>query len=231
MNLAIWYHCCFTINGKRLPAADHVIGGQMDALKTSGLLDACSNFFIGINGDLGAATIDLPEKATVIHHGVNSFGELRTIRALEKWLPGHGEDWAVLYFHSKGVTRKIGDTHSDPWRNCMMHHLVQNWEKCVAKFQHGYDSVGCHWMEPPETPDGQYIWAGNFWWSTASYLLTLPPLMERARIKLSGIDSAESRFEGEVWHGNGEIRPIFKDFCPSWNPGRPHVQIGATVNP
>lgn len=227
--IAIFYHCVFSIGGKRLPAAETVVTSQMKALQDSGLLDAASNFFIGVNGEYGTSPVTFPEKANVFYNGSKCRTELRTLRILERWLPGH-EDWLVFYFHSKGVTHKIGDTHSDPWRECMEYHLLKNWTKCVQWLQWGYTSVGCHWMEPPETPETQYIWAGNFWWSRASYLLTLPSLLKRERVKRCGLDSVDSRYEGEVWHGNGETKPFVKDFCPNWNPGRPHVKIGATVN-
>lgn len=223
--IAIFYHCAFTIGGKRLPAAEGIVNGQMKALQDSGLLDAASNFFIGVNGEYGTVPVTLPEKANVIYNGSKCRTELRTLRILEKWLPGH-EDWLVFWFHSKGVTHKIGDTHSDAWQNCMMHHLIKNWKNCVVDLEMGYsDSVGCHWMTGDETPPGQSIWAGNFWWATGKFLRTLPSVMERARIKEFGLDDVDSRYESEVWIGNGPRLPVVYDWCPNWNPGRPHVKI------
>lgn len=224
MRLCIVYHCVFSIGGKHLPAAEGIVKSQMKALYYSGLLSAASNFFIGVNGEYGTSPVTFPEKANVIYNGSKCRTELRTLRILENWLPGH-EDWAVLFFHSKGATHKIGDSHSDPWRNCSMHHLVKNWEYCVADLGRGLDSVGTHWMTGDETPPGQSIWAGNFWWSTGKFLNTLPSVMEREQIKRLGLDHVESRYEAEVWIGNGPKLPTVYDYCSGWNPGRPHVKI------
>jgi hypothetical protein len=229
--IAIWYHCLTQINQQRLPAAQAIIHSQMKELETSGLLAAASNFFIGFNGETGTLPVTLiPEKAMVLYHTLKCRNELRTLRALEKWLPGH-EDWLVLYFHSKGATHKVGDTHSDAWRECSMHHLVKNWRECVRLIDdYKFDSVGCHWMCGEETPPGQSIWAGNAFWATGRFLNTLPSVMDRDRIKQFGLDNVDSRYESEVWIGNGPQLPSVFDYCPGWNPSRPHVKIGATVN-
>lgn len=224
--IAIFYHCAFQINQQRLPAAIPIVKSQMSALQESGLLEAASNFFIGVNGDSGTAPVTFPEKANVIYHGLRCRTELRTLRMLEKWLPGH-DDWMVLWFHSKGVTHKIGDTHSDPWRECSMHHLVRRWKYCVEDLRRGYESVGVHWMTGKETPPGQSIWAGNMFWATGKFLNTLPSILERARIKEFGLDHVDSRYEAEVAICNGLRLPKIYDYCPGWRPGRPHVTIPA----
>lgn len=223
MKIAIFYHCLFQINQQRLPAAVPIVKHQMKVLQDYGLLDAASNFFIGVNGDSGTSPVTFPEKATVIYHGLQCRNELRTLRVLEKWLPGH-EDWLVLWLHSKGATHKIGDKHSDAWRDCSMIHLVRRWRDCVADLR-VHDSVGVHWMTGDETPPGQSIWGGNMFWATGKFLMTLPSLMERDRIKLSGIDSLDSRYEAEVWVGNGPKLPRVLDYCKYWNPGKKHVTI------
>lgn len=228
MKLAIFYHCVTHIDGKRLPAATAIIDSQMAALKDSGLLDAASNFFVGFNSDYATLPVtQIPDKATVVCNGSTCKTELRTLRILEKWLPGHGDDWAVLWLHSKGATRPLGFSHSDAWRECSMHHLVKNWRNCVQDLQRGFDSVGTHWMCGDETPPGQSIWAGNIFWATGKFLLTLPSVMERDRIKAFGLDDVGSRYEAEIHIGNGPKLPKIYDWCPGWNPSRPHVKIGA----
>lgn len=223
--IAIFFHCVFSIGGKHLPAAESIVTSQMKALQDSGLLDAASNFFVGVNGEYGTSPVTFPEKANVIYNGSKCRTELRTLRILEKWLPGH-EDWLVLYFHAKGSTHKIGDSHSDAWRECSMHHLVKNWRECVRLFgDFTFDSIGCHWMSGAETPPGQSIWAGNAFWATGRFLNTLPSVMEREQIKKLGLDHADSRYESEVWIGNGPQLPSVFDFCKGWNPSRPHVKI------
>lgn len=223
--IAIFYHSLFVLGNPPdlLPCAAEIISDQMQALKSSGLEDAAAEIHCGINGgdeSIALAYEFLPHKCTRTFHGLDSRSENLTLVMLEKWLSDH-EDWLVLWFHSKGATHAPGDSFSGQWRNCMMRHLVHNWRQCVSDLESGYEAVGCHWMEPPATPATQFIFAGNFWWARVSFLRTLPSIFERERIKLSGIGSLESRYEAEVWIGNGPRPPKVKDYHgPGWNPGK-----------
>ncbi len=222
--IAIFYHSLFRIGEDILDNAIDIVHGQMSELKSCGLEDAATEIHCGVNGGEESRVFCVglfPERSKVTLHGLQCRNECRTIRLLEQWLPGH-MDWHVLYFGAKGATHPPSDPLRTSWRQCMMKHLVTDWRKCVADLESSYESVGCHWMQPPQTPTTQYIWAGTFFWSKASYLLTLPSIMERGRIKESGIDAMESRFEAEVWIGNGSRRPSIMDYCPMWTPGRPH---------
>jgi hypothetical protein len=107
--------------------------------------------------------------------------------------------------------------HITNWRNCMTKHVIQNWWKCVTDLDAGYESVGCHWLT--NQADGtQNYWGGNFWWCKASFLRTVPSMMLRGRVKLSGIGALESRFEAEVFIGNGSRLPRIKDYHHGWKP-------------
>lgn len=225
--IAIVYHCLTHLGDppQQLPAAPLIIHEQMTALKQSGLLDACDHFLVGVNGDIESQTLLaglLPDKAQVLYHGLGCRNENRTLIELETWLPGH-EDWAVLYFHSRGASHPLGDPMTTAWRHCMMKHCVGNWERCIRDLEEGYDAVGCHWMAPPKTPEGQYIFAGTHWWATGAFLLTLPPITARDRLGVSGIDAFESRYEAEVMLGNGPALPKVKDYHQvpgGWDPSR-----------
>lgn len=222
MRIAIFYHTLLWRGNPPhpLPQAIEITRLQMEALHESGLLAAADEMHVGINGGKESEALQwatIPDKAKVIYHGLDIHSENLTLAAMEKWLPGH-EDYYVLYFHCKGGTWPVGDEMRDRWRGCMMRHLVYEWQKCVHDLDQGYDAVGCHWMEPPATPPTQYIFAGNFWWAKASFLRTLPSIYERARIKMSGIGALESRFESEVWIGNGPRRPKVRDYHgPGWD--------------
>jgi hypothetical protein len=230
MKILIAYHCLLYMDDppELRPMALSIISEQMEQLRTSGLLDAADEMIVGVNGaeeSVDVARVFIPAKARLVFHGLQCRNECRTIVELERWLPGH-DDWYVLYFHAKGCTHGEGPVLDmrTLWRRCMDHNLVCEWRRCVAELEAGWESVGCHRMEPPATPPGQFIWAGNFWWAKASFLLTLPPLMERARIKQSGIDAAESRYEAEVWIGNGPRQPLYRDYHgPGWNPSLVHT--------
>jgi hypothetical protein len=224
--IAIFYHSLFYMGDP--PAiwqrAVDVVDVQMAQLKASGLADAASEIVVGINGgneSRDVASLIVPSKARLVMHGLQSHNENLTLVELEKWLPGH-PDWYVLYFHAKGST-------SDPsvlsmrtvWRECMMRNLVERWRRCVQDLDSGFESVGCHWMTPPATPHAQFIWAGNFWWARSNFLRTLPSITQRTRIQQSGIGHIDSRYESEVWIGNGPRRPIVKDYHgPSWDPSK-----------
>lgn len=223
--IAIFYHCLLFMDSpdNLCENALNIVRGQMEELKRCGLLDAAAEFHVGINGGLESLEVSrlvIPPKANMVLHGLQCRNECRTIRMIEEWLPGH-DDWYVLYFHAKNSSHATDTGIGVPWRACMMRHCVTNWRKCVAALNEGYDVAGVHFMEPPATPPGQRIMAGNFFWSKASFLAMLPSIMARDRIKESGIDSIDSRFEAEVWIGNGPRSPHVKDFHgPLWNPSR-----------
>jgi len=218
--IAIFYHCLFTIDGKILPLAPQVVAEQMNVAQASGLLDAASQMIVGINGDPSLKPLQslFPSKAQFIYHGEQCRNECRTIVALEEWLKS-SPGFNVLYFHSKGATHGLNDPDHAlrmRWRHCMMRNLVQNWRTCVTDLESGYEAVGCHWMTGDKTPPGQSIFAGNFWWASSDFLRTLPSIMVRDRIKESGIDAKISRYESEVWIGNGPRLPMVKDYHPAW---------------
>lgn len=224
MKIAIFYHSLFVLGDPPavLPNSLGVVREQMKILGQVGLLDECKTMMCGINGgDESRETAEtfLPLGAVKIFHGHRFRNECGTIRMIEEWLPGH-EDWYVLYFHAKGATHPANHELSVRWRSCMTKHVILNWRRCVQDLDAGYESAGCHWMCPPATPPTQYIWAGNFWWAKASFLKTLPSIMERDRIKLSGLHSLESRYEAEVWIGNGKRQPKIKDYHSGWSPAK-----------
>lgn len=221
--IAIFYHCLFYLDNKLLPQACQIVSQQMLDLYDCGLLSAASHFQVGVNGGPESADVAqamIPFAAVRSFHGLDCRNENCTLLEIEKWRGSH-PGWHVLYFHSKGATKPPGDSFTGTWRNCMMRHNILNWKRCVADLERGYDAVGCHWMEPPATPDGQYIFAGTFWWAKSDYLLTLPSIMERERIKISGLGAFESRYESEVWIGNGPRKPKVMDYHgPGWNPSK-----------
>lgn len=226
--IIIFFHALLRLGDppELLPGAIDIIPRQMKQLQDTGLLDAASEFIVGINDEgfegEALARILFPSKAKFVFHGLKSRCECRTILLLENWVKQHPGEYLIFYAHSKGVSHPVGSQPAlfrERWRNCMSHHCVLNWRQCVHDLESGFESVGAHWMEPPATPPGQFIWAGNFFWSRASFLSTLPSIMLRDRIKVSGIDALESRYEAEVWLGNGPRLPRIRDYHgPNWTP-------------
>lgn len=227
--IAIFYHCLF-FHGDGpgpSPIAVNVVKEQMEQLGASGLLKAATDSVACVNGGSESLTVASevlsPAFKRFVFHGTESKSENLTLVQLEQWLPRH-PGWHVLYFHAKGCTHDLAATsdaglqrymeYSPKWRRCMMNFCVTGWRDCVKALSAGCDSAGCHWMPGQGSDHSQNIWGGNFWWATSNFLLTLPSIFKRERIKLSGIASAESRYEAEVWIGNGPKLPRVKDFHP-----------------
>lgn len=153
-----------------------------------------------------------PSGSIITCHGENSFSENLTITKMQQWSWAH-PGWYVFYFHTKGASHNPADQegrYCAQWRGCMLYHLVDQWKDCVCHLDNGAEMVTCHWLTG--MADGtQCIPAGNFVWVKTDFLNTLPDIRERARCKISGIASLESRFEAEVFWGNGIRLPSVVD--------------------
>ena len=215
--ICIWYHGLFFLGDppQSMPGAMWIVAEQMGLLWATGLLNAASSMYVGVNGGLESARLvkeRIPSKAQVIFHGLGSRSENLTIVALHDWAKGH-PDWNILYFHSKGASCEHGSEkfqRNAIWRQTMMNDLVLNWRTCVAELEAGHDIVCSHWKW--HAADGsQHLPAGNFCWLTSNFVAKLPSIFERERIKISGIGAVESRYEAEVFWGNGP-RPNVKMF-------------------
>jgi hypothetical protein len=217
--ILIFYHCVFRIDDKPLPAARSIVHEQMQALRDSGLEDAASEIHVGINGtDITSgphALGLLPQKAEIRFHGDQCRNELRTLLMIEDLCKTHEGEAYILSFHSKGASHPPDSDYaklmSTPWRNRMMFHLVQDWRRCVMDLRN-FEAVGCHWLTQQGWDKSQHYFAGTFFWTRASFFRTIPSVITRQRIKDSGIDSYDSRFEAEVHLGNGPRLPKIKDY-------------------
>lgn len=217
MKIAVFYHCLFSIAGNPLWSAVKVVHEQMKLLKSSGLEDAASEIYIGVNGGLESeiyAKQFLPKKADVTFHGLKCRNENRTVLMMQEWCKKQEEEVAVLYFHSKGCSHAIGSpyevTMATPWRRRMMTNCVEDWRRCVLALN-TYDCVGCHWLAEQGSDKSQFFFAGTIYWSRASFIRTIPLITTRQRIKDSGIDALESRFEAEVILSIGKHLPFVKN--------------------
>ncbi len=219
--ICVVYHCLTHLGNPpelKAPAVD-IIREQMAELKQSGLLDACSEFIVGINGGAETqeiANLIIPAKAKVVLHGLDSRSENLTMIEVEKFVKTH-PNWNVFYHHAKSSTH---DPNSDygkfgtRWRRCMQKRCVTEWRQAVSFINNGHDAAGCHWLTGQGHDHSQHYFAGTFWWATSNFLATVPSMYLRDRIKQSGIGSLESRYEAEVWIGNGRL-PRVKDLEPS----------------
>lgn len=221
MKIVVFYHC-YLFSGdppELLSNALAVVVSQMNRLIGSGLAAAADEITIGINGGIESyevARLFVPPKARIELHGLNSKCENLTLVLLEDWLRHNQDEAHVLYFHAKSSSHNPNTDYGRfdwAWCDCMMRHCVDNWHQCVVDLS-TFEAVGCHWLTGQAQDHSQNYFAGTFWWARASYLRTLPSIFERARIKMSGIASAESKYEAEVWIGNGPRLPTVKDYHP-----------------
>ena len=236
--ICIAYHGLFFLGDppKFLPNAFGIVFRQMEQLRKTGLLKSAKEMFVGINGGIESKQyVDrcIPEKAKVTYHGLKSRSENLTICQLHEWSKTH-PGWNVLYFHAKGSSSEPGSPKAEiatEWRNTMMADLVTRWQGCVGFLDAGYDIVCSHWRW--NAADGtQHIPAGNHIWVKSDFVAKLPSMHERARIKEDGIGALTSRYESEVFWGNGP-RPNVKQFRENAGSGIPLAPqfIPATLTP
>ena len=228
MKIAIFYHTLFYLGSPPdlRPMAVDIVSEQITQMEKAGLICAADEMIVGVNGGEESediARVLLPPKAKLVFHGLQSRAENPTIVLLENWAKTH-PGWAILYLHSKGASHEHGSPYgqnvSEPWRRAMMADLVDNWRACVADLSAGAEMVCSHFMR--NMADGsQHIPAGNFLWTTSNFVRTLPSIFMRERIKVSGIAALESRYEAEVYWGNGPRLPMVKEWRPTGGGGCP----------
>jgi hypothetical protein len=127
-----------------------------------------------------------------------------TLNALRDYVHQDGTEPYVLYAHTKGAFEE--SVARDGWREAMTEPLVRHWSPALSSLA-DYDAAGLYWLTPEEfagrnvsTP----FFGGNFWWATAAYLRTLPPV------------GNTSRFDAETWIGLNN--PKVLDLQPGWPP-------------
>jgi hypothetical protein len=93
--------------------------------------------------------------------------ELETINLIKTF--SERQNCEILYLHTKGITNNT-DNIKD-WTSMMLYFLVDKSDQCIEYLKE-YDAVGCNLITDTKTPH----FSGNFWWSTSSYIKTLPYL-------------------------------------------------------
>jgi hypothetical protein len=174
--------------------------------------DFAPDLYVGLVGEefsRNFALSQLPE-AQVVAEASAGYEQV-TVEALREWALAQPPERPVLYAHTKGAFHN--STWNACWRRSMTQHCVGRWQECICLLSE-YDAVGCHWLKPGvytdligrEWPVQTPIFGGNFWWATAGYLASLPPLA------ISLDESA--RGEAELWLGRGN--PRVYDLNPGW---------------
>jgi len=216
--IAIFFHGLFFLGDppRHMPNAGCIISNQITQMINSGLWGAATEIRFGINGGGESEHVAenvIPEKATLTLHGLQSKSENLTIVMIEDWVKTH-PGWNVLYLHGKGCSHAPDSDYyrnvSAPWREAMMSDLVVNWRQCVTDLE-THDVACMVWLSEQGWDKSQHYAAGTFFWATSDFLAKLPSIYLRDRIRQDGIGALASRFEAEVWIGNGP-RPNVKAY-------------------
>jgi len=200
---------------------------QITKLQESGLLDAASFIFLGVNG-----SEDLPIKNDKVRvfkndiYGIES-AETYTLKALYDYSCLY-DDVNVLYMHVKGVSWSDPETYDYPvhtnigiftkkqiyentqhWRNYLEFFLVKNWTTCVSLLN-SHEVVSTEW-NPYSTFGGlgrcqRANFSGNMWWSNTEYIKKLD-------VNFIINNSIIGRYAHELWICTKN--PVFYNFYSS----------------
>lgn len=189
---------------------EYILKDVLRSVKESGLLAKASGLYIGL---LGAENDRISSKLYIESNysdGSNTkiqvvaeaenlyFAEFPTLYVLQNYSNVVHKDTLILYLHTKGMrnNHRLGFSFSEEfswdkysampshlWRAYMTFFLVDHHDVCIETIRkHGYHTCGV-------LKQGE-VYAGNFWWSSASWL--------RTRASLYSLDWAmHTRMEAE----------------------------------
>lgn len=143
---------------------------QLQILKLSGLPDVATiNMCITGEVDLNYIARRYPFVNVIDVRGIDdpNIFEGQTLRAI--YLADMPDDAYVLYIHNKGATSN--STYVAAWREALNYEMITKWRHCYDKLQL-YDVVGV--SDTHVLRSKSVITSGNFWWTTAKHLKTLP---------------------------------------------------------
>jgi len=163
--LVVFYH--LTLVGHYRERTRAII----EALDSSGLLQALDHFFVVVvtdSGDYLNHMPELPEKAEVIlvEKSVNVH-EGPTIHLLHQYCI-QNPDVLVMYLHCKGATRELINQPVNDWIKLLLYFTVTLWEGIPETLQDHV--VSC----PNVILTNNAHCSGNFWWARGDYIAKLP---------------------------------------------------------
>jgi hypothetical protein len=163
----VWYHVATINNWADIHAE------QVGKLALSGLLGAAEEVRIGHVGEAALPPETLGKLRVAYRSRDRLEYEIPTIQAMDRWVRelARPEEWAVLYFHTKGAGREDEPSQFNVsfWRRYMEHFVIERWRDCLGALD-GCDACGADLNFNPWPH-----FSGNFWWARAEYLRTLPP--------------------------------------------------------
>ena len=91
----------------------------------------------------------------------------------------------ILYFHSKGITRKNA---ADDWVAYLEYFNIENYKIVTEYLDNGYDAVSVEYLKKPKPH-----FSGNFWWANCNYI---------NKLKLPNQESKRHDFEFFIGNSN-----------------------------
>jgi len=125
------------------------------------------------------------------------------------------KDYNIFYFHVKGVCHK-DNIFVQQWRQMLQKHLITNYNECISLLKR-YDVLGCYLHDagpdnnfyPNVFPPHKKHFAGNFFWTKASHVRTLPSL------NMSHLNLSETRvrflYERWILYNDTNFFEVYKD--------------------
>lgn len=205
---------------------EEIYTDQLLTLQSSGLFDAASYYFIGVNGE-HKMPYNLTKVNKVFYNDKNTETEYCTIKALYDYCYLK-ENAKVLFLHTKGVTWSYSNENKNniiktyagdfkkkeiyhnaqDWRKYLEHVLVEGWRTCTSLLD-TYDIVGTEWVETAYIQEINYKiphYAGGMWWATSDYIKLLNPNFITNNMIIG-------RYATELWVGTNN--PNFYNFYTS----------------
>ena len=161
-DIHLFIHACTMANWK------DVLHRQMKRVYDSGLYEAATSINIGV---LGEESLDefkqkYPKINQLFQNHDTSLYERPTLCALQEKCLQSSNHANILYFHTKGITRK--NPNVTDWSMVMEYFLIDNWRDCLQALKTA-DVCGVNFQYMPCKH-----FSGNFWWANSNHICTLP---------------------------------------------------------
>lgn len=164
---------------------------QLEVIKEKKLEPIC--FVIGSPSDIDWVR-QLPLRVAGTSSNLLLY-ETPTLELLYEWCE-ENTNGAVLYFHTKGVS-KPSCKIKPLWRKLMSKHVVERWSDNLQLLC-DYDIVGVNWMHDPRWPH----YSGNFWMARSDWIYQLPnPALYRMQGGPDLCGNPWDRMSAEMWLG------------------------------